>query len=130
MQLPHKASILVHCNYKLALLAWLAELGRRYPAIAAVAAHPGITESNLTHALRPGVPKTGLYRLAMKTEQGALSLLRAATEPGLATGEYVGPWLGFVGYPSRGHYRPAQARNETLAASVWAIGESLTGVKY
>jgi hypothetical protein len=62
---------------------------------------------------------------------GALPTLYAATEPGLPPGSYVGP-DGFL--EQRGHPRivssTAAARDEAMAARLWAISEDLVGVRF
>jgi hypothetical protein len=70
--------------------------------------------------------------LAQDAEVGALSLLYAATEPGLEGGTYACPdGLG----EQRGHPQPnAVASNAALdqdvAARLWAVSEEVTGVHY
>ena len=84
---------------KLANLLFTYELARRLERdgskVIAVAAHPGITNTNLAtetskpiwyRALRPVV---GLF--LQGSAAGALPTLRAATDPGVVSGEYYGP---------------------------------------
>ena len=75
------------------------------PAIA-VAAHPGLTRTDLARYLSPVM--TAFYvlverPLAQRAAIGALGTLRAATDPAVHGGEYYGPvrWRGERGYPER-----------------------------
>src|SRR5438067_1180244 len=95
---------------KLANLMFTYELQRRLhaagsPAIA-VAAHPGLTRTDLARYLSPVM--TALYvlierPLAQRAAIGALGTLRAATDPAVRGGDYFGParWRGERGYPVR-----------------------------
>jgi hypothetical protein len=62
-------------------------------------------------------------------EMGALPVLYAATEPGLAGGTYVGP-DGVA--EQRGHPKIAEptkaARDPETARRLWDVSEELTGV--
>ena len=63
---------------------------------------------------------------------GALSLLYAATQPGLQGGTYVGPdGRG----EQRGHPQPeavpaGAALDQAVAARLWAVSEEATGVRF
>ena len=123
---------------KLANLMFTYELQRRLqaagsPAIA-VAAHPGLTRTDLARYLSPAM--TALYNLverplAQRAAIGALGTLRAATDPAVSGGDYYGPahWRGERGYPvrvgssERSHDGGAQRR-------LWQESERLTGVRY
>ena len=82
---------------KLANLMFTYELQRRlapHGTTVAVAAHPGVSNTELTRntpaALR--VPLTWLAPLlTQKAEMGALPTLRAATDPAVVGGQYYGP---------------------------------------
>ncbi len=62
---------------------------------------------------------------------GALPTLYAATSPEVRGGDYIGP-DGFA--ENRGHPRKvgssARARDQDVAARLWEVSESLTGVRY
>ena len=62
---------------------------------------------------------------------GALSLLYAATDPGVRGGEYFGPDRlgGFHGHPARIAPVPG-ARDGDLARRLWTRSEELTGVTF
>ena len=62
---------------------------------------------------------------------GALPVLYAATYPGLEGGSYVGPdGIGeFRGHPQLVSPNRA-ARDEDVAARLWAVSEELTGVSF
>ena len=68
---------------------------------------------------------------AMPPAAGALPTLRAATDPAAANGSYWGPSGRFEmkGPPVPAHIA-APARAEAVAARLWAISETLTGVVF
>ncbi|MDF1513764.1 MAG: oxidoreductase [Anaerolineae bacterium] len=124
---------------KLANLLFTYELQRRYdandiPAVA-VAAHPGISYTNLTGdmagqwflKLTTPLQKLWLQSAAM----GALPSLRAATDPDVTGGQYYGPdgRREQRGYPVV--VRSSEAsNNEDDAQKLWEISEALTGIKF
>lgn len=128
---------------KLANLLFTRELGRRAEEggldLVSVAAHPGYARTNL-QAVGPqmaGRRATGtVLRVATRVigqsaEAGALPQLRAATDPGVRSGDYFGPrgLAGQRGLPKRAR-RSADARDDTLARRLWDASEELTGVRY
>jgi NAD(P)-dependent dehydrogenase (short-subunit alcohol dehydrogenase family) len=128
-------------NSKLANVLFARELHRRSTAasskLVSTAAHPGISATNLV-ASREGMGANRLIHLTapyfmpvlfQSAAKGANPSLYAATlgEPG----SYTGPqWLG----ESRGPIGPAKpsraARDEQLAAELWALSEAKTGVTF
>ena len=122
---------------KLANLMFTYELQRRlapHGTTVAVAAHPGVSNTELTRntpaALR--APVTWLAPLlTQKAEMGALPTLRAATDPAVVGGQYYGPdgigeqrgYPKVVGSNAASHDVEAQHR-------LWAVSEQLTGVVY
>jgi NAD(P)-dependent dehydrogenase (short-subunit alcohol dehydrogenase family) len=124
-----------YAQSKLANLLFTYELQRRLAdtKTIAVAAHPGVSKTELdrnTSAWLGLVTNTsGL--IAQDAAMGALPTLRAATDVGVAGGQYFGPGgLGHVrGYPKvvrssrRSHDVEAQKR-------LWTVSEKLTGVVY
>jgi NAD(P)-dependent dehydrogenase (short-subunit alcohol dehydrogenase family) len=124
---------------KLADLMTALELDRRLRAagstVKSLAAHPGYAATNLQTAAPPLLDRTVMtltnLTLAHSADAGALSLLYAATEPGLQGGIYVGP--GGLG-EFRGHPKPVApsraAYDEQVAARLWAASEQLAGVEF
>ena len=124
---------------KLADLMFALELDRRLRAAGStttsVAAHPGYAATNLQTAAPP-VPDrlvmtfTNLI-LAQSAEMGALPSLYAATYPDLPGGSYVGPdGIGeFRGHPHVVSPNRS-ARDQQVAARLWAVSEELTGVVF
>jgi NAD(P)-dependent dehydrogenase (short-subunit alcohol dehydrogenase family) len=124
-----------YAQSKLANLLFTYELQRRLAdtKTIAVAAHPGVSKTELdrnTSAWRRLLTNTsGL--IAQDAAMGALPTLRAATDVGVAGGQYFGPGgLGHVrGYPKvvtssrRSHDVEARKR-------LWTVSEELTGVVY
>lgn len=120
---------------KLANLLFALELDRRLRAsgstVKSLAAHPGYSATNLQSAAAPLVDrlvmKVGNMVFAQSDEMGALPVLFATTQPGLAGGTYVGP-----DGPGehRGHpviVRPNRAaRDEESARRLWEVSEELT----
>jgi NAD(P)-dependent dehydrogenase (short-subunit alcohol dehydrogenase family) len=100
----------------------------------AVAAHPGGARTELNRHM-PWMfrgPSWGLVRpITHPAAVGALSLVRAAVDPGITGGAYVGPggWHEFTGYPVV--LQPSErARDLGLAQRLWEESERLTGVSY
>jgi NAD(P)-dependent dehydrogenase (short-subunit alcohol dehydrogenase family) len=127
-----------YAQSKLANLMFCYELQRRLAAAGkptiAVAAHPGVTDSELfRHVWAPVRPLMSLVgpMMGQDAKIGALPQLLAATEPEVEGGQYWGPrWLWELrGYPTRvtsskkSHDKDAQRR-------LWAICEELTGVRF
>ncbi len=124
---------------KLADLLFALELDRRLraagSAVKSLAAHPGYAATNLQSAAVPTADRLVMVvtnaLLAQSADRGALPSLYAATEPGLEGGLYIGP-----DGPGefRGSPRPVSpnraARDEAVAARLWAVSEELTGVRF
>ncbi|MDV2985514.1 UNVERIFIED_CONTAM: oxidoreductase [Methylobacteriaceae bacterium AG10] len=126
---------------KLALLMFSLELDRRLAAagsgIASLAAHPGLA---VTEVFRRG-DRAGAFQqragrilfslIGQPAAQGALPILYAATAPEARRGGYYGP-DGFR--EVRGGPKPAAIAAHALdrAASdrLWAMSETLTGVRF
>jgi len=127
-----------YAQSKLANLMFTCELQRRLAAAgaptAALAAHPGVAFTDLTRHL-PAVLQSaypvvgGLF--AQSAAMGALPILRAATDPAAAGGEFFGP-----GGPAQAKGYPvlvspaARSRDQSAQRRLWAESERLTGVSY
>jgi len=132
-----------YAQSKLANLLFTLELQRRLELaglpVSAYAAHPGYAATNLTAAgptmrgrpLQRRIVQLGDRVLGQSAAMGALPTLRAATEPGLEPGSYVGP-DGFL--EQRGHPVVVRAtdaaRDEAMAAVLWSRSEELIGVRW
>ena len=128
---------------KLANLLFAFELQRRLAVrglpVGSYAAHPGYASTNLQsvgpqmRGSRLGVRLSawGNSVLAQPAAMGALPTLYAATSPDLAPGSYVGPdgFLEQRGHPTLVGTTDA-ARDESLAAALWARSEALVGVRF
>ncbi|MEZ0165051.1 oxidoreductase [Kineococcus sp. LSe6-4] len=125
---------------KLSNLLFAFELQRRASAVGAplvsVAAHPGLSETNLWKMTPLGGNRVGealgqvLGRaVGQSAALGAWPLLRAATDPDLAGGEYVGPGgrQGWRGFPVLVPAAP-RAYDTSDAAWLWARSVEWTGV--
>jgi len=128
---------------KLANLLFAFELSRRLQragaATESLAAHPGLSRSELSRSypgligrvqsaiMRATIPLMG----SQSSEQGALPQLRAATDPTLAGGTYLGP-----GGPAEIRGLPvvvrakATAYDEVLAGRLWELSEELTDARF
>lgn len=128
---------------KLANLLFMRELGRRAQAggsdLVSAAAHPGYARTNLQYAGpqmagRRGteaVMQLGNALLGQSAETGALPQLRAATDPGVRSGDYFGP-RGVAeqrGLPKRVRMS-SNAQDDTAARLLWEASGELTGVRY
>ncbi len=123
---------------KLANLLFTLELQRRLHtdglALRAMAAHPGLSATNLQSRpggkLARGVSTIASKVIGQNEDMGALPQLFAATQD-LPGASYVGP-DGFA--EQRGHptlvSRSAAASDVAMAEKLWAASESLTKVSY
>ncbi|HEX6343644.1 oxidoreductase [Umezawaea sp.] len=126
---------------KLANLLFANALARHLVAagldVTSVAAHPGLTRTNLglNHAKAQGSAVLDkIVRMwdavgTQSVEKGVLPQLYAATAPGVAQNDYFGPdRLG----ETRGHPKPAArssaAKDEVAADRLWDLTATLTGV--
>jgi NAD(P)-dependent dehydrogenase (short-subunit alcohol dehydrogenase family) len=124
---------------KLANLLFTYELQRRLKSadadVIAVAAHPGIANTNLAnHLVNEKLLKLAspLINVIMQSAAiGALPTIRAAVDPNVSGGQYYGPG-GFKerrGYPVLVDSNKA-SHNLSDAQQLWQVSEHLTGVQY
>lgn len=127
-----------YAQSKLATLMFGYELQRRLAAAGrstiAVLAHPGYTNSELMRNFwKPMQPLVRLCSpwIGAAPAQGALSQLRAATDPQAQGGQYWGPdgFLELKGYP---RLVKSSARSQDIDAQqrLWAVSEQLTDVRF
>ncbi|MEV4943994.1 oxidoreductase [Streptomyces zaomyceticus] len=134
-----RRSLTAYGRSKLANLLFARELHRRLAtagaATASLAAHPGLSPTGLWQGdaprfLRP-VAAAGLRWLAQPAERAAWPMLRAATDPHVSGGAYLGPSQAFE---SRGVPAPARSsrasRDVAAQGRLWKLSEGLTGVGY
>jgi NAD(P)-dependent dehydrogenase (short-subunit alcohol dehydrogenase family) len=124
---------------KLACLMFALELQKRSQAagwgISSVAAHPGISRTDLLHNAPgrhslQGLARTLLWFLFQPVAQGALPQLFAATSKEAKSGGYYGPdRLG----ETRGHPKPAripaQALDRAASKQLWEVSERMAGLQ-
>lgn len=118
---------------KLANLLYSYELDRKFKESGkesiAVAAHPGITSTNILPLPRSVELLKEL--VLMKTVKGALPSMMAATDQDLKGGEYIGPggYRQILGYPkilkSGDH-----TYDKRVWSRLWKVSEELTGLRY
>ena len=139
----------VYCQSKLANLVFALELDRRLKAkgssVIAVAAHPGVSNTNLGYA-GPGfaqsLPGKALVWLVghflQSAAAGALPSLMAATQPEVQGGEYFGPQnngpRGKQDREWKGPPGPAviskHALNKEDAQRLWSESEQMADLAY
>ncbi|MGW4209609.1 oxidoreductase [Lentzea sp. NPDC004789] len=121
---------------KLANILFARELDRRCPEVTSIAAHPGVTATELTNNmadahnslfLRIGGRISHLF--SQSVEMGALPQLYAATSPDARGGEYYGPdrFNGYRGHPTRARMT-SEARDDLAANRLWELTIKLTGI--
>ena len=93
-----------------------------------VAAHPGLASTNLGRTVLERVAQP---LFGQSAEQGALSILFAATAQDVRGAEYIGPGglLEMRGHPVRVHM-PLPVLNRDVSARLWEISKIMTGVSY
>ncbi|MBX4893283.1 oxidoreductase [Rhizobium bangladeshense] len=130
----------VYTQSKLACLMFAIELQRRSEeagwGITSIAAHPGVSRTDLLHNApgrhsAQGLLRTFLWFLFQPVAQGALPTLFAATSPNARGGGYYGPdRLGETrGHPTEAQI-PRQAMEKHVAQRLWGISEKLTGMSF
>ncbi|MGE2689278.1 SDR family NAD(P)-dependent oxidoreductase [Mycolicibacterium pulveris] len=120
---------------KLANLLFTYELARRLKAkeapTIAVAAHPGLSDTELMRHLPDFIPSILWKIVGQPAAMGALPTLRAATDPAVQNAQYYGP--DGIG-ESRGHPKlvasSAQSHNQDIQRRLWTMSEELTGVTF
>ncbi|MEM7140602.1 MAG: SDR family NAD(P)-dependent oxidoreductase [Actinomycetota bacterium] len=131
--LAYGVSKLANHHFALGLHQRLAAAGQR--AIS-VSAHPGLSATNLqTTTVRESDGEIGaewVDRAAnegMSADRGALSQIRAATDPSVRGGETYGPEGMFNGDPIREAEAPGDdAELDEAIATLWRVSESETGL--
>ena len=130
-----------YARSKLANLLFVQQLDRFARAAGAdllsVGAHPGYTRTRLVangpaqgHPVAGALVRAGTVLVGQGARTGALPQLRAATDPSVEGGDYLGPrLLGWRGLPVTAR-RSEAARDQTVAAQLWAESERLTGVSF
>jgi NAD(P)-dependent dehydrogenase (short-subunit alcohol dehydrogenase family) len=111
------------------------ELEKADAGTASLIAHPGLSNTGLqavsVQATGGGASQRFFYILARRTgmpaADGALSQLRAATDPGAKGGEFYGPRFINSGPPVR---KPVLRKlgMETAVAALWEVSERETGL--
>lgn len=134
--------VVAYAQSKLANLLFVLELQERLRAVDSpvrvTAAHPGYCNTELQQRARDRGSKIignamilSARAFAQSPQMGALPTVRAAVDPTLAGGEYIGPralW-GTRGYPTV-TWRAPQARDAKVAARLWDVSETMTGVAW
>lgn len=133
-------TMLAYSQSKLACLLFAFELQRRSDAgnwgIASIAAHPGISRTDLLHNAPgrhsvAGIMRSALWFLFQPVPQGALPTLFAATSPNAKPGGYYGPdRMGELrGAPAPAKI-PPQAQDRDAAKRLWKESLKLADVRF
>ncbi len=127
----------VYAQSKLAMLVFAIELAKRQQRVASIAAHPGFARTNLIangmgrNALRDTVMTVFGDLFSQSAAAGALPVLRAATDPTMRSGGYVGSTGLFQLKGPPGTVRiPRQGCDPETGRALWAAAEALTGVTF
>lgn len=131
-----------YCQSKLAQALFARELQQRSDehgwGLTSVAAHPGFASTNLFKGEQGDKKLSSIIstRIVMPligqpAEGGAASIIYAATEADIAPGALYGPTGRFEmkGPPGKRDFA-APALDEAVAARLWEVSESLTGVRF
>lgn len=132
--------MVAYSQSKLANLVFSLELQRRSEAegwgIKSIAAHPGISRTDLLHNgpgkfSLPGLARSWLWFMFQPAAQGALPTLFAATSPDAMGGAYYGPdkMGGMRGFPAPAPIAGA-AKDSEIAKHLWEISEELTHLSF
>lgn len=130
----------IYCDTKWANQVFALELNHRLAAVnspaISLAAHPGITHTNLTASAALGTALTPATlavsrRLFQSAEVGALPILRAATDPAVEGGQYYGPGgkKQRKGPPKQIPFVEGVA-TRSYGRELWDRSMTLTGVRY
>ena len=132
-----------YARSKLALLGFTMELSRRLresgSPVLALGAHPGFAATEVGRNSATLTPGNAFSRWMMERirplvptpAEAARPILHAACDDGVSGGDYYGPsgLLGIRGKPGRARVNPI-ARDVAFGRRLWALSESLTGVRY
>lgn len=132
--------MVAYAQSKLACLIFAFELQRRSDeagwGLTSIAAHPGISRTDLLHNAPGRFSAHGLFRsflwfLFQPAAQGALPSLFAATSPDARGGSYYGPdrLSETRGYPGDAVIPPA-ALDRPVARQLWQVSEKLAGIAF
>lgn len=124
---------------KLANLLFTYELQRKFEQkqidAKAVAAHPGVSQTNLARFLEGKIWFKVLYPLikliSQDAAQGALPQIRASVDPNIKGGDYYGPdgYRELKGFPIQVHSNKA-SHSLSDARKLWEMSQELTKVQY
>jgi NAD(P)-dependent dehydrogenase (short-subunit alcohol dehydrogenase family) len=122
---------------KLAMLMFGLELAHRQDRVASIPAHPGFARTNL---IANGMGRNWLRDtaigvfgslLSQSAADGALPVLRAATDPTLASGDYIGSVGPFeLRGPPGPVPPPRQALDRASGDALWALAERATALTF
>ena len=128
-----------YAQTKLACLLFAKELQRRLERsgkrILSVAAHPGVSKTELARTVKPWVVALVRYTIgpfiSHPPREAALPTVMAALAPDVAGGEYFGPQglREMKGPPGRAEVAP-WAQDQEAASRLWEVSVELTGARF
>ena len=128
-----------YAQTKLACLMFALELQRRLQdsgsRVLSLAAHPGVSQTELVRTLKPWQVLLMRYSIGPllfhPPRLAALPTVMAALQPEVEGGDYFGPqgWREMKGAPGKA-YVSRCARDEGAAMKLWEVSEDLTGASY
>lgn len=127
-----------YATSKLADIIFTKELDRRLQTtgshILSVAAHPGVTRTDLQRHIPANDLEVQFARFdtVMEPWQGALPTLFAATDPSVKGGDFYGPdgENEYAGYPSLSKHSTPHMHDLALAAELWTYAEKATSIQF
>lgn len=127
-----------YATSKLADLLFTYELHRKLKesrsTILSVAAHPGVTKTDLQRNILEAELQQLLaeFKEVMEPWQGALPTLFAANDTAVIGGTFYGPdgEHEYAGYPAPSKHHTAAMADKQLAADLWNYAEKATGIQY
>jgi len=126
-----------YCQSKLAMLILGREVARRQTRVESIPAHPGFARTRIV-ANGPGEGniRNIVFRLfgnlaSQSAAAGALPVLRAATDPAVRSGDYIGSVGPFeLKGPPGPVSAPRLARDSAVAERLWALSEENVGLRW
>jgi NAD(P)-dependent dehydrogenase (short-subunit alcohol dehydrogenase family) len=132
-----------YARSKIAMVGFTMELNRRLREsgsnVIALGAHPGFAATEVARHSAALTPGNAFSRWIMERirplvptpAEASRPILHAASDAGVGGGDYYGPsgFLEIRGEPGRARVHPI-ARDVEFGRRLWALSESLTGIRY
>jgi NAD(P)-dependent dehydrogenase (short-subunit alcohol dehydrogenase family) len=139
--------IVAYRQAKVSCLLFALELQRRFVAsgrlMSSVAVHPGVCRTTLgrnrpraaddavVQRISSALLAWGMSHFGQTPQEGARSIVMAATDDRIAGGSFLGPRGFFQAFGRPVVQRPGKAaRSQALATALWQYSERMTGVNF